>query len=161
MLGVHWLALVACTLTLACSSTLQHDFSPRGARDYGPDATYRSDDPRAARSVLLIPANTMLFVPERGSRGFVPFRPDAALGPTREEYHGPARIFLRPGPHYYVLRVTTSQGVVDFELNLPLAANEHYLLEITESADKVTTSVLKLTEVSYRELYPSNRHLAD
>ena len=80
---------------------------------------------------------------------------DASLATERGESHGPARIFLRQGPHYYALSVTTPQGVADFDLNLPVKPGERYLLEITVTDDKVTTAVLKLTEASYRELYPS------
>lgn len=50
--------------------------------------------------------------------------------------------------------MTTSQGIADFDLNLPAKAGERYLLEITVTDDKVTTAVLKLTEASYQELYP-------
>lgn len=134
-------------LPLGCAGTLLHDFSSRDAHDY--DCHCGGDPP-----VLLIPANTHLYTQQPEARASGPHLADASLATAREEYHGPARIFLWPGPHYYALSVTTSQGIADFDLNLPAKAGERYLLEITVTNDNVTTAVLKLTEASYQELYP-------
>jgi hypothetical protein len=137
------LALMVCLLALGCSRVLPHDFSPKDARDYEPCC--HDGDP----AILLIPANTLLVEPISG------IVVDESLGRRHERYEGPARIFLPPGRHQYLLKVTTVQGGAEFDLALPVEAGARYQLEIIESAETVTTAVLKLSEEAYRALYPN------
>lgn len=143
MLGARrWLLLG--TLALGCSG-VTHRFSPKAARDYDIGHV-----PVSERAVLLIPENTRL----RAYLGTGPSFANAMLRTRPEEYQGPARIFLAPGPHDYELSITTDQGEAHFDLQVPVKAGERYLLDVRISGDTATTAVLRLTEASYRELYP-------
>lgn len=142
MADLSWLVLCVGTLALGCSG-LTHEFSPKSATDYNWGKAGKNP------AALLIPENTRLRAYAGTGRGFA----TAMLRTRPEEYQGPARIFLAPGPHHYELSVTTSQGLAHFDLHVPVKAGERYMLEIRVSGETATTAVLKLSEASYRELY--------
>lgn len=139
--------------SIGCSQALPHDFDPRKARDVAPGRVEYSADAtqREALAVLLLPSNTTLSTPT-SRRSWL----DVYVGESYVEYYvGPARIFLPPGDRLYMLRVKTSDSVVEFKLFVEVEAGKRYELAIVENGNDVRFDLFELHESSYAALYPN------
>ena len=149
-------AALGLAVVVGCAGAMPHDFSSADARDYGVLPGNQQGELERA-PVLLVPRNVQLMAARKGPGGvYICASCDGggAVGGWREGYRGPARVFLLPGAHHYVLSVKTAGGMVDLDLDLKVAPGERFQLEINESDDKVEVSVNALSEEAYGVLYP-------
>jgi hypothetical protein len=149
-----WVLVVATALlalTSGCATTRSYRFVSAAACDYR--RTGATPQSRAEAAILLVPEHVEVFVPGDGGLGerrLLDYRMN-----WHENYLGPARVFLMPGPHRYSVTVKTGAGAADFDLNLPVKAAERHLLQVSEQADTVAIRVLALSDDDYRALYPN------
>jgi hypothetical protein len=108
-------------------------------------------------AVLLVPENARLYWGD-----VQPRRPQSLVdevvlvGHARAESHaGPVRLFVAPGHLRYRLEIMTDDGPLDTLFEAELKAGNRYLLEIEESADHATWSLICLSDASYADLYPA------
>jgi hypothetical protein len=150
------LALALCGLGLVTGCAgLPHAYRPAQARDenLAGDAT---PNPETC-AILLVPENARLYWGD-----VQPRRPQSLVdevvlaGHVRAESHaGPVRLFVAPGHPRYQLEIMTDDGPVDTLFEAELKAGNRYLLEIEESAEQATWSLIRLSDASYAHLYPA------
>lgn len=136
-------------LWLGCAHTMPHDFDPAGAQDFRTHALTLAGD-GAPSCVLLLPRHVhleRLGKYEQGTQSDIEWPGQHVLFPTvAEQYEGPARVYLTPGQHAYVLVVETPAGAVNFDLNANWHAGSAYEIVITESADEVSKACARVVE---------------